>query len=145
MGLTRLLKATTRRTAKAALYLAGLVAAVLATIVVVFAAQARLRLPDLQPWHRIELAEEFRAGRAGAPKAFPEYLALEQRLFAELRKRVLDDPAVADRALVGATTRMRPPSLRSAGRTTALQPSRRNRGAPCSCGLTDSPTTWAAP
>ena len=68
MGLTRLLKATTRRTAKAALYLAGLVAAVLATIVVVFAVQARARLPDLQPWHRIELAEEFRAGRAGAPQ-----------------------------------------------------------------------------
>jgi alpha-beta hydrolase superfamily lysophospholipase len=101
MALTRLLKATTRRAAKAALYLAGLVAAVLATIVVVFAVQAHLRLPDLQPWHRIELAEEFRAGRAGAPKSFPEYLALEERLFAELRKRVLDDPAVADPALIG--------------------------------------------
>ena len=101
MRIERFLKATTRRTAKAALYLAGLVAAVLATIVVVFAVQARLRLPDLQPWHRIELAEEFRAGRAGAPKTFPEYLALEERLFAELRKRVVDDPAVADRASIG--------------------------------------------
>ena len=101
MRIERFLKATTRRTAKVALYVAGLVAAVLATIVVVFAVQARLRLPDLQPWHRIELAEEFHAGRAGAPKTFPEYLALEERLFAELRKRVLDDPAVADRALVG--------------------------------------------
>ncbi len=50
MGLTRLLKATTRRTAKVALYLAGLVAAVLATIVVVFAVQARLvaNLPKLK-------------------------------------------------------------------------------------------------
>lgn len=101
MGLARLLKATTRGTAKAALYVAGLVAAVLATIVVVFAVQARLRLPDLQPWHRIELAEEFRAGRAGVPKTFPEYLALEERLFAELRQRVLDDPAVVDRATIG--------------------------------------------
>jgi len=100
MRIERFLKATTRRTAKAALYLAGLVAAVLATIVVVFAVQARLRLPDLQPWHRIELAEEFHSGRAGAPKTFPEYLALEERLFAELRKRVLDDPAVADRASI---------------------------------------------
>ncbi len=101
MRIERFLKATTRRTAKVALYLAGLVAAVLATIVVVFAVQARLRLPDLQPWHRIALAEEFHAGRAGAPQTFPEYLALEERLFAELRKRVLDDPAVADRASIG--------------------------------------------
>lgn len=101
MNLGRLLRATPRGTVKTALYLAGLVGAVLATIVVVFAVQARLRLPDLEPWHRIELAEEFRAHRAGAPQTFPEYLALEERLFAELRRRVLDDPAVADRALTG--------------------------------------------
>ena len=101
MHLERLFKATTRGVVRMALYLAGLVAAVLATIVIVFAVQARLRLPDLQPWHRIELANEFHAGRAGEPKTFPEYLALEERLFAELRKRVLDDPAAADPAPVG--------------------------------------------
>jgi alpha-beta hydrolase superfamily lysophospholipase len=108
MNLGRVLNAATRGTVKTALYVAGLVVAVLATIVVVFAVQARVRLPDLQPWHRIELAEEFRAGRAGAPKTFPEYLALEERLFAELRRRVFDDPAVADRA---ATSRYNPAAV----------------------------------
>jgi len=101
MTLGRLLRAASRGTVKAALYLAGLVAAVLLTIVVVFAVQARVRLPDLQPWHRIALAEEFRADRPGAPKTFAEYLALEERLFAELRRRVFDDPKVADRAPTG--------------------------------------------
>ncbi len=144
MGLGRLLRATTRRTLKTALYLAGLVAAVLATIVVVFAVQARVRLPDLQPWHRIELAEEFRASRAGAPKTFPEYLALEERLFAELRRRVFDDPAVADRA---ATSRYNPaavPAQLALGsrhnRSYELIPPQPPRGAVLLMhGLTDSP------
>jgi alpha-beta hydrolase superfamily lysophospholipase len=143
MGFTRLLKATSRRTAKAALYLAGLVAAVLATIVVVFAVQARLRLPDLQPWHRIQLAEEFRAGRAGAPKTFPEYLALEERLFAELRKRVLDDPAVADRALVGRYNPKSVPAQLALGgphnRSYELVPPQPRGAVLLMHGLTDSP------
>jgi len=95
LSVHRLLKIARKGTLRAALYFGGLVAAILATIVIVFAVQARVRLPDLQPWHRIELTEEFRVGRAGTPKTFTEYLALEDRLFAELRKRVLDNPAVA--------------------------------------------------
>jgi alpha-beta hydrolase superfamily lysophospholipase len=93
--LYRLLKFAAKATVRTALYCGGLLAAILATIVIVFAVQARVRLPDLQPWHRIELTEEFRSGRAGTPKTFPEYLALEDRLFAEVRGRVLDEPAVA--------------------------------------------------
>ena len=91
----RLLKVAAKSTVRAALYVAGLAAAVLVTIVIVFAVQARVRLPDLQPWHRIELAGEFRAGRAETPRTFAEYLALEDRLFEEVRARVIDDPAVA--------------------------------------------------
>lgn len=143
MGFTRLLKATTRRTAKVALYLAGLVAAVLATIVVVFAVQARLRLPDLQPWHRIALAEEFRAGRAGAPQTFPEYLALEERLFAELRRRVLDDPTVADRALVSRYNPTSVPAQLALGgphnRSYELVPPQPRGAVLLMHGLTDSP------
>jgi len=75
-----------------ALVLAG---AVLATIVLVFAFQARMRHPDLSAWHRLRLAEEFRAGGAGVD-TFDDYLRLEQRLFAELRTRVMDDPQSAD-------------------------------------------------
>jgi len=78
-------------------YLAGFAAAVLATIVLVFAVQARLRLPDLRAWHTVTLGQqEFRAGRAAS---FAEYLALEERLFVELRRRVLDDAAVADQQM----------------------------------------------
>jgi alpha-beta hydrolase superfamily lysophospholipase len=143
MLLERLLKSTTRGALRAALYLAGLVAAVLATIIIVFAAQARLRLPDLQPWHRIELAEEFRAGRADAPKTFAEYLALEGRLFAELRKRVLDDPAAADR---GPLSRYNPASVparlalgSSYNRSYELVPQEVRGAALLVHGLTDSP------
>jgi alpha-beta hydrolase superfamily lysophospholipase len=73
-----------------ALRLAALLAIVLATIVGVFAVQARLRLPDLQPWHRLALAEEYRVDRRGAPQSFEEYLALEARLATELQRRLLD-------------------------------------------------------
>ena len=76
-------------------YAAVLGATVLATIVLVFAVQARLRLADLHAWHRVEL-EDFRANRADMPASFEEYRALEERLFADLRRRVLDDPAAAD-------------------------------------------------
>jgi alpha-beta hydrolase superfamily lysophospholipase len=92
-----------RRALKWLLNLAGLCVTVLATIVLVFAFQARVRLADLHAWHEISLAE-FHAGRADAPKTFVEYRALEDRLFAELRRKVLDDPAAADTQLLGRYT-----------------------------------------
>jgi alpha-beta hydrolase superfamily lysophospholipase len=82
--------------AKWSLYAIGLGATIVATIVVAFAIQARLRLPELRSWHRIALKSEFRAGRSDAPTSFPDYLRLEDRLFAELRARVIDDPSAAD-------------------------------------------------
>jgi len=72
-----------------------------AAIVVAFAVQARIRLPELRPWHRLTLRSEFRAGRSDTPKTFEEYLRLEARLFAELKSRVLDDPAAADAFVIG--------------------------------------------
>ena len=89
------------RLAKWSLYLAGLVLVVLATIVLVYALQARARLADLRPWHRVVLAEEFSAAKPGAPKTFEEYLALEDRLFKELHARVLDKDGAADSWEVG--------------------------------------------
>lgn len=79
-----------------ALVIAG---AVLATVVLVFAVQARLKLPDLQAWHRLRLAEEFRAD--GEVDSFGDYLRLEERLFAELRTRLIEDPAAADTFVLG--------------------------------------------
>jgi len=88
----------TRRALKWAIYLAGAGAAVLATIVVVYALQARARLPTLQIWHQIELENEFQADRSDAPASFTAYRAMEERLFAELRQRVLDSPESPDTA-----------------------------------------------
>ena len=93
-----------RRALKWLLYLAGFCVTVLVTIVLVFAFQARVRLADLRSWHEISLAAEFRARSADAPKTFVEYRALEDRLFAELRRKVLDDPAAADTQLLGRYT-----------------------------------------
>lgn len=83
-------------------FLLGL--ALLAIIVLVFAVQARVRLADLRAWHRIDLENEFHAGREGAPRSFAEYRGLEDRLFAELRRRVIDDPKAADTQLLGRFT-----------------------------------------
>jgi alpha-beta hydrolase superfamily lysophospholipase len=74
----------------------GLAAAVPATIVLVYAIQARVRLPELRAWHRVALREEFRAGAGGAPASFDDYRKLEDRLFAEMRRRVLDNAADDD-------------------------------------------------
>ena len=95
---------TGRRALEWLLYLAGLCVAVLVTIVLVFAFQARVRLADLRSWHELSLGSEFHAGRADAPTSFTEYRALEDRLFAEVRRRVLDDPAAADSQPLGRYT-----------------------------------------
>ncbi len=69
--------------------------------------KTRLTLPELEAWHRIRLREEFRAGR-GDVASFGDYLRLEERLFAELRARLIDDPKAADRYVLG---RYRPDSV----------------------------------
>jgi len=42
----------------------------------------------LQPWHTAKLSEEFTANEADAVRTFDDYLALEDRLFEELREQV---------------------------------------------------------
>jgi alpha-beta hydrolase superfamily lysophospholipase len=83
-------------------YVAVIAVAVPVTIVLVFAVQSRLRQPELRPWHRIELSGELRA--KSAPESFAEYRALEERLFAEIRERIIEDPAAADTLAVGRYT-----------------------------------------
>ena len=75
-------------------------ALLVATAVFAFAVQARLTLPDLRPWHRVVLAGEFHAGRKNV-SSFADYLRLEERLFAELEARLLDDPRLADPYALG--------------------------------------------
>lgn len=95
---------------------AAIAVAALITIAFVFAVQARLRLPELRPWHTVSLEQEFHAGSA---TTFPEYLALEERLFAELRRRLLDVPGAADRQAFGAITRKGSGGAREGPSTTA--------------------------
>ena len=44
--------------------------------------------PPLQPWHAVELTEEFTAARAGEIRSFDDYRRLEARLFAQLEARI---------------------------------------------------------
>jgi alpha-beta hydrolase superfamily lysophospholipase len=85
---------------KPLLYVAALAVTVLATIVLVFAVQARINLGDLHAWHTIILNEE--AGRAHpeAFESFEAYRRQEDRLFAELRARIYEGPG-ADASSVG--------------------------------------------
>jgi alpha-beta hydrolase superfamily lysophospholipase len=69
-------------------YVAVVAATVLATIVLVYAVQARVRLPELKAWHRIVLHEEAGRGRTAAFESFEAYRQQEERLFAELRERI---------------------------------------------------------
>jgi predicted alpha/beta-fold hydrolase len=82
-------------------YLGVFAVTVLTTIVLAFAVQARLRLGDLHAWHQAVPNEEFRAGDSDTPASFEAYRELEERLFAEVRRRVLDDPNAADTQPLG--------------------------------------------
>lgn len=90
-----------RRLGKLFLAVAALALSALGGIVLLFAIQARVRLADLHAWHKVRLEEEFRAGARGTPATFEDYRKLEDRLFAELRRKVLDDPRAADPFLLG--------------------------------------------
>jgi len=85
-----------RRALKWLAYLAGIALTILATIVVVYALQARARLPELRAWHQVELESEFRHGKSATPTSFADYQALEEKLFAEMRERVIDNIDVKD-------------------------------------------------
>lgn len=115
---------------------------VLVTILLVFAMQARIRLPDLAAWHRVDLAEEFSVARHGRSMSFADYLQLEDRLFADLRRRVLDDTSAADTFVLG---RYNPASLPARlaadryNRSYELIPQEIRGAALLVHGLTDSP------
>jgi alpha-beta hydrolase superfamily lysophospholipase len=126
------------------LYLVGLAVTVLATIVLVYAVQARVRLPELQPWHRIVLREEAGPGHPAAFESFDAYRRQEERLFAELRERVFSDPEATDTRRLG---RYNPHSVVAKlaldtpyNRSFELVPTGQPRGAVLLMhGLTDSP------
>jgi alpha-beta hydrolase superfamily lysophospholipase len=130
----------TRRWLRYALLVA---VAAFVTFLLVFAIQARVRLPELRSWHTIELSAEFSVARNARATTFQDYLQLEDRLFAELHKRVLDDPAAADTFSLG---RYNPASVPARlayamkfNRSYELVPKEIRGAALLVHGLTDSP------
>ncbi len=119
---------------------------VLVTIVVGGAIDARRRLPDLKPWHRVSL-EDVDATTLDAHFTYAQYLAREEKLFTELRAfESTIDPA--DRTRVNRYT---PGSLSyplSAGRdwnrSFETEPATIRGGALLVHGLTDSPYSMRA-
>jgi alpha-beta hydrolase superfamily lysophospholipase len=125
------------------LYLLAIVATALVTIVLVYAMQARVRLPDLHAWHRTVLREEASLDRPAAFESFDAYRRQEQRLFAELREKIYAAPQ-ADTFTLG---RYNPTSVVADlaletpyNRSYELAPEGEPRGAVLLMhGLTDSP------
>lgn len=72
--------------------LAVLITAIVLAIAAGFTLYAIEVLPDLGPWHREKLSEEFSA-RKDSDLDFAGYLALEERLFAEAKARIAEFPA----------------------------------------------------
>ena len=120
---------------------------VLATLIAGYGVYTRLALPELRPWHRLRLREEFHAGQG--VRTFEDYRRLEDRLFAELHARLLDDPGQADGYVLG---RYHPGSVPERlaldtpyNRSYELVPPSRPRGAVLLVhGLSDSPYSMRA-
>ena len=79
------------------LKIASLLLAGFALAVVAFYSHVLGEVPDLKPWHRASLEQEFSAARASDVKTLPDYLALEERVFAELHGKVSAAIPAADR------------------------------------------------
>jgi alpha-beta hydrolase superfamily lysophospholipase len=131
------------RLARFAVKVALIVAALWLAVAAGFAAQAWWRLPDLAPWQRIVLDQEFRAGRVGAPQTFDEYIAGEQKLFAELKARIYATPGNADTWEAGRYTPGSPAArlaLEAPGNQSGVDHAQASRGAVLLLhGLSDAP------
>ena len=101
------------------------------------------RGPELQPWHLAALAEEFRAADADRVRTLDDYRALEDRLFAALRREVYDQvPTLERRKLFrySAGSRADPGGGPDDGNRTYELPAPGGRAAALLVhGLTDSP------
>jgi alpha-beta hydrolase superfamily lysophospholipase len=111
------------------------------TLIVGGAFDARRRLPDLKPWHRVSF-DDVSASTLDDHFTFAQYLAREQRLFAQLREfESTIDPA--DRTPVNRYNEGSLSHPASAGhdwnRSFEIQPTIIRGGALLIHGLTDSP------
>ena len=114
---------------------------IVATIILVRAFDSRAK-PDLQAWHLEELENEFRANDRQGVESFPDYVAMEARLYEELDRKVLSKYANADVQF----NRYVPESVFNAAndeqnwnRSFELKPAAPRGGVVVLHGLTDSP------
>jgi alpha-beta hydrolase superfamily lysophospholipase len=120
-----------------------LIAALLvATALLAWAYQSR-GLPDLHAWHTVVLEKEFTASDATPATTLEDYLALEDRLFAELDEKIYQRADTSDewlysRYMAGGPQDPRWPT-RNWNRTFELVPDKIRAGALLLHGLTDSP------
>ena len=119
-----------------------------ATVVVGAAVDARRRLPDLQPWHRIIPQAEIRARDIDDRFTLADYLKREDAVFAEVRSRIEDalPPGQAGMAnRYSRASRSSPSRLeRDYNRTFELEPRELRGGALLIHGLTDAPYSMRA-
>jgi alpha-beta hydrolase superfamily lysophospholipase len=124
------------------------VALIVATVIIGAAFNARSRVPDLKPWHRLVPAAELRAADFGPRFTFDDYLKREAAVFDEVRTRIEDRLAPEDRSMVNRydrTGRSSPSRLpRDWNRTIELIPADIRGGALLVHGLTDAPYSMRA-
>ena len=124
-----------------------IVVSIVLTVMVVRAFDAR-RLPDLQPWHTVVFAEEYRAASTDSDLSLKKYLELENRLFETLDKKIygtshgdrdtsLNRYVKGSRAYPGRFTR-------NWNRSYELIPDELKGGVVLLHGLTDSPYSMRA-
>jgi len=119
-----------------------------ATVIIGAAVDARHRLPDLQPWHRIIPRAEIRARDIDDRFTLSDYLKREDAVFAEVRTRIEDalppgQDGIANR--YSRSSRSSPTRLdRDYNRTFEVEPGELKGGALLIHGLTDSPYSMRA-
>jgi alpha-beta hydrolase superfamily lysophospholipase len=128
--------------------LAWSLALIFATIVIGGALDARRRLPDLEPWHRI-IPRDFRASDLTAHSSLADYLAIEQSAFRVVHERIEQRLDAAERVTAN---RYNPDGISHPARlgtdwnrTQVLTPDTTIAGgAVLIHGLTDSPYSFRA-
>jgi alpha-beta hydrolase superfamily lysophospholipase len=137
-----------RRLARSFIWLCLAVLLVAATIIVGAAVDARRRLPELQPWHRLIPRAEVRARDIDPRFTLADYLRREDEVFAEVRSRVEDTlpPGEANTANRYARGSRSSPTRfdRDYNRTFEVEPRVVRGGALLVHGLTDAPYSMRA-
>jgi len=107
------------------------------TILAVNGMRAR-KGPSLKPWQTVYLEEEFTARDAKDCQTLADYLAIEEKVFAELEEKVIRGVTPSNRRLANRYARPQPPGP-DWNRTVELTPESIRGGVLMLHGLSDSP------